>query len=590
MRERRVDWKSSVWVMSGFFQGLVIDRASYCRYWYVHKIHYDKYWQTNYRMVGSVYVYIQRCPPGDGAVRQGGQAGGCMGGTRQKAVAILPDIVIERGGTLTLNAQLFKIMRELILSGRLRAGERLPPTRVLARDVGVSRNTVTNAFQQLLAEGYVQGAPGAGTYVAAELPNRRDRVAKTSGAASATRSLSARGAALMRFALPDIVPPKASAGSYQHTAVSSAPLSLVPGIPDIRAFPWRLWSRLMARSWRGHMRELMMSRDPAGFMPLRAAVAGYLRQARGVRAEPEQVMIVAGAQQAVSLIAHILLESGDTALVEDPGYNGVHGALLGAGVRVCALATDADGLRIADAHSHTGGGARLICIAPSNQYPMGVTMPLARRLAVLEWAQRHDGWVIEDDYDSEYRYTGRPLSALQGLDRMGRVLYLGSFSKVLFPSLRLGYVVVPQHLVDIFCAARSALDAHSSTLAQPALAQFIDEGHLAAHLRRTRKLYAERMAVMLMELRAHFGARFQIPDVHAGMHITLVRRGEGCVGGDGVMWDVGAVSRARRRGFGISALSPLYHRELPRDGIILGFAATPSDDIRRDVGRLAAVI
>jgi len=499
---------------------------------------------------------------------------------RTTKAAVLP-ISLDRTAEDPLHRQLYEQLRETILTGRLQAGSRLPATRTLARDLDISRNTVTAAFDQLLAEGYLEGRVGAGTFVTSELPEEALSVLGGPDGAGRTdtlqhlkssprqRGLSRRGTQL--------------AGLRRRRTRRG--LAFAPGVPELRNFPFDIWARLMARAWRRPPMDLMANTEPAGYMPLRRTIAEYVRTARGVRCEVEQVIIVSGAQQAIGLAAHVLLDEGDRALVEDPGYPGIRGALLAAGVKVVPVPVDAEGLDIATGEAKAPD-ARFVCVAPSHQYPLGVTMSLARRLALLDWAQRVDGWIIEDDYDSEYRYSGKPLAALQGLDRDNRVVYVGSFSKTMFPSLRLGYLIVPPDLTDSFRFARAALDDHPSTVAQPALTAFIEDGYFAAHLRRMRKLYAARQELLVAAAREHMGDLLTVAPAEAGMHILARQKPVMTVRMD----DIQATRRAEAAGITVSPLSSFYHEYPAQQGLMLGYAAVDEDEIPKAAAKLAEAL
>lgn len=496
---------------------------------------------------------------------------------RTTKAAVLP-ISLDRTADDPLHRQLYEQLRETILTGRLQAGSRLPATRTLARDLDISRNTVTAAFDQLLAEGYLEGRVGAGTFVTSELPEEALSVLDTTGRADPLhdlkpsprqRGLSRRGTQL--------------AGLRRRRTRRG--LAFAVGVPELRNFPFDIWARLMARAWRRPPMELMANTEPAGYMPLRRAIADYVRTARGVRCEVEQVIIVSGAQQAIGLAAHVLLDEGDRALVEDPGYPGIRGALLAAGVKVVPAPVDAEGLDIVTGEKKAPD-ARFVCVAPSHQYPLGVTMPLARRLALLDWAQRVDGWIIEDDYDSEYRYSGKPLAALQGLDRDNRVVYVGSFSKTMFPSLRLGYLIVPPDLTDSFRFARAALDDHPSTVGQPSLTAFIEDGYFAAHLRRMRKLYAHRQQTLIDAAREHMDDLFTIAPAEAGMHILARQKPALTVRMD----DIQATRKAEAAGITVSPLSSFYHEYPAQQGLMLGYAAVDEEEIPKAVAKLAEAL
>jgi GntR family transcriptional regulator/MocR family aminotransferase len=492
---------------------------------------------------------------------------------KRRAVVTIGTLGLDRDAGVPLHRQLYEGLREAILSGRLRPGARLPSTRTLAEDLGASRNTVLAAFGQLLAEGYVEGRVGAGTTVASTLPEtllRAHPEARRAERPGRRPRLSRRGALI----------------GTRAAVVRGAPAArpFRPGLPGLEFFPLELWARLVARRWRRVPRQLLDYGDPAGHAPLREAIAAYLREARAVRCEAEQVIVVTGAQQAVDLAARVLLDPGDMAWVEDPGYPGARGALVAAGIRLAPVPVDGEGLDVRRG-ARQAPGARLVYVTPSHQYPLGVTMSLHRRLALLQWASRSGAWILEDDYDSEYRYAGRPLAALQGLDTAGRVIYAGTFSKVLFPALRLGYLVVPAELVDAFVAARALADRHSPSVTQAALADFIEGGHFARHVRRTRALYAERQAALVRAVGRALRGLLEVTPAEAGMHL--------------LGWlPAGVDDRAAARaalGHDVDAPPLSAFRVRParrgeRGGLILGYAAYTPREIDDACVRLAAAL
>jgi GntR family transcriptional regulator/MocR family aminotransferase len=493
---------------------------------------------------------------------------------KRRAVVTIGTLGLERASGVPLHRQLYDGLREAILSGRLRPGVRLPSTRALAVDLGASRNTVLAAFGQLLAEGYLEGRVGAGTTVASTLPETLLRAhPEAAGTERPGRRprLSRRGALLVR-----------TRAAFARGAATAHPFR--PGLPGLEFFPFDLWTRLLARRWRRVPRQLLDYGDPAGHAPLREVIAAYLGEARAVRCDAGQVIVVTGAQQAVDLAARVLLDPGDTAWVEDPGYPGARGALIAAGIRLAPVPVDAEGL-VVRRGAQRAPRARLVYVTPSHQYPLGVTMSLNRRLALLEWASRSGAWILEDDYDSEYRYSGRPLAALQGLDTVGRVIYAGTFSKVLFPALRLGYLVVPPDLVDAFVAARALADRHSPSVTQAALADFIDAGHFARHVRRTRALYAERQAALVGAVRRTLGGLLEVTPAEAGMHLL------GWLP-DGVD-DREAARAALAREVDAPPLSSFrarISRDEERGGLVLGYAAYTPREIDDACLRLAAAL
>lgn len=467
-----------------------------------------------------------------------------------------------------LQRQLYDGIRAAILGGRLAAGAQLPSTRALARELGISRNTVSNAYEQLLAEGYLEGRPGSGTYVNGALPDEALHVGvETTAPATATagQGLSQRGALLATT-------PASGASDVGR------PRAFQPGLPAFDAFPFTIWARLMARWWRRPPSELLSYGDPAGYHALREAIASYLTTARGVRCTPEQVIITAGSQQGLDLATRVLLDPGDSAWIEDPGYMGARGALRSAGATLVPVPVDREGLNVAAGIARCAT-ARIAYVTPSHQYPLGVTMSLSRRLALLEWAHHAGAWVLEDDYDSEYRYTGRPLPALQGLDNEGRTVYLGTFSKVLFPSLRLGYLVAPPGLAEAFAAARALTDRQAPSVEQAALADFIRAGHFARHIRRMRALYADRQAILVAAAAQELAGLLDVYTSATGMHLV----GWLPSGVD----DQAAAQQAAAHMIAAPALSTYAIEPLQRGGLLLGYAALNEAEIRAGVQQLA---
>ena len=479
---------------------------------------------------------------------------------------------LEAGSGVPLYRQLYEDIRGAILKGQLKAGTRLPSTRELASDLRVSRNTVMNAFDQLLSEGYVEGHTGSGTFVSRTLPdellNARAGQRRAALAQTRRRSLSSRGALLAS------TPVNVSTGAGRGRPFR-------PGTPALDSFPFETWARLTAKHWRRPRRELLHQGEPGGHARLRAAVAAYLGAARAVRCEPEQVIVVAGAQQALDLAARVLLDPGDAAWVEEPGYLGAKGALRAAGARLVPVPLDGQGMNV-EAGARLEPSARLVYVSPSHQYPSGVTMSLSRRLALIEWASRAGAWILEDDYDSEYRYEGRPLAALQGLDTEGRVIYIGTFSKVLFPALRLGYMVVPADLAEAFCNARALSDRHSPTVEQAVLADFIEEGHFARHVRRMRALYAARQEVLVEAARRDLRGLLEVEPSDAGLHLV----GWLPAGRD----DREAARAAEAHGVEAQPLSSFCLKTPERQGLVLGYAGYDEAEIREGVARLAAAL
>ena len=542
---------------------------------------------------------------------------------RRVATVTAVTVPITLDTDVPLYRQVYDGLREAILDGRLRAGERLPSTRTLAGELKISRNTVLAAFDQLLSEGYLQGARGSGTYVARVLPEDLQR--PLGQARPATASIPPRTAGhLTALPTPTSARPatshapvavpasSAAAGSggltlrRRGSLILGAPLpptaQVVPsqgaqrafrlGTPALDAFPSQAWGRLMARRWRRSSGSLMTYQDTAGYLPLREAIAGYLSASRGVRCTAEQVIVVGGSQQALDMILRALLDPWDDAWIEDPGYLGARGAMLAAGIHPIAVPVDDQGMNVA-AGIAASPQARLAYVSPSHQFPIGVTMSLPRRLALLEWAAKTGAWVLEDDYDSEFRYDGRPLAALQGLDRDGRVIYVGTFSKVLFPGLRLGYLVLPPSLMELFYKARFFNGIHSQALEQAALADFIAEGHFARHVRRMRALYAERQQLLADAMQPLRGL-VELQTSPAGMHavgwLGPQFAAQGGPAGQAAMIDRAAARAAAAHGVTTQPLSVYCIEPLRRGALLLGYAACSELEIRDGVKRLAQAL
>jgi len=486
-------------------------------------------------------------------------------------------VTLDRTSKVPLYRQLYRDLRRAILSSQLLPAMRLPATRTLADELGLSRNTVQSAFDQLKDEGYLNSHVGSGTYVAQELPDDLNRVRGQNHLRRSVRPNAPRR----------LGPPDESQLSERGKLLTDLQLSFFqaggqprafqPGLPALDAFPLDTWSRLTSRRWRSVPGASLGYRQTAGYPALREALSEYLQDSRGVHCSPEQVIIVSGTQQAITLTAHVLLDPGDRVWIEDPGYPRATGAFRWAGAETIPTPLDEEGLDLEAAHAR-GADARLAYVTPSHQYPLGMTMSLSRRLQLLAWAERSDAWILEDDYESEYRYEGRPIAALQGLDNAGRVIYAGSFSKVLFPALRLGYLVVPPALVRPFLAAKSLIARSPPLAPQMIVTDFMTEGHFARHLRRMRTLYADRQSALVEALEQTVGDLLTVHSEKAGLHLTAFFR-DSCSGR--------AVSAALQdRDIVAPPLSFYASEPLDRDGLVLGYGAASKDDIQKGVHEL----
>jgi GntR family transcriptional regulator/MocR family aminotransferase len=430
---------------------------------------------------------------------------------------------------------------------------------------GLSRGTIVSAFDQLKSEGYVDGSVGSGTFVSKVLPDdllRAARHPRAQAPASAKRKRQVSDYAQR-------LPPPFSVGAVRARAFRT-------DLPALDLFPTSLWAQLASRRLRRLSPSQLLGSEPPGYRPLRLAIADYLIASRGVKCDPEQILVVSGVQEALDLVARVVLNPGDRVCMENPGYQGAMAVFESVGAKVCSVLLDEQGMkvpRVAD--------ARLAYITPAHQFPLGTTMTLARRLALLDWARGSGALLFEDDYDSEYRYSGRPIPSLQGLDSAGQVLFCGTFNKVLFPSLRLAYLVVPADLVTPFTAAVSIMRRHAPLLDQLVLADFITEGHFGRHLRRMRQIYAERLAILMRSVRGRLAGLMEISDIEAGLQTV------GWVDG----FDAKEVAAAaERNGIEVTPLSRYIRGTCAREGLKLGFAAIDGREIRRGVRELEKVL
>jgi GntR family transcriptional regulator / MocR family aminotransferase len=465
--------------------------------------------------------------------------------------------------------QLSEWFRRAIGEGRLRPGQRVPSSRNLAEELRISRIPVLGAYEQLCAEGYLETFTGAGTCVARSIPDARTRkpVPEELRSAHATRphGISRRGSSM---ALPPS-PWLKNMGAFRV------------GLPALEHLPLGVWSKLVHRHWRKPDKEVLTYGDPMGHLPFREAIAEYLGVFRGVRCEAAQIMVTAGSQQALQLIAHVLLDPGDSMWMEEPGYPGAHQALGMAGVRMIPVPVDREGMDVSEGIRRCPD-ARAVYITPSHQFPLGTTLSAARRLALLNWAAQSNAWIVEDDYDSEFRFGGRPVPALQGLDPDGRVIYIGTFSKVLFPALRLGYLVLPKELVEPFCATREATDTFSSPLYQTVMADFLREGHFARHIRRMRKLYMQRRTALVEAIGRHAPERLDIVAADTGLHLVALLP----PGSD----DIAVSEAAARKGVSVRPLSLCCLKPPARVGLIFGYGGASVPQINVGVRALASVL
>ena len=484
------------------------------------------------------------------------------------SAGVLPVVAIDRNCAIPLHRQIYEGYRSAILRGDLRPGQQLPSSRTLATEIGISRFPVLDAYAQLLTEGYFESRTGAGTFVSTSLPDQLSSSANDAQASAQIdcepRPVSRRAALLPYFA---DTPWRHGWGAFSVHQ------------PALDQFPFRTWASLVARHSLSPRAGAIHHVDPLGLEPFREVISTYLRTARGVRCDPQQIMIVSGSQQALEIASRVLFDAGDAVWIEEPGYQLTRAVLMGAGCRLVPVPVDDEGMDVA-AGIKGARNARAAFVTPSHQYPLGVTMSASRRLQLLNWAHSAGAWIIEDDYDSEYRYGSMPIASLQGLDRNSRVIYIGTFSKVLFASLRLGYMVVPFDLVEHFRRVRFAMDIFPPYLYQEVLTDFIKAGHFARHIRRMRLLYSQRRAALAKSIAEQFDRKIKIHGAAAGMHMTVTLPDR--------QHDVEIAKRAAQDRVWLWPLSPSYLGERKRQGFVLGFGSSPAEHIPQAVGRVRA--
>lgn len=476
-------------------------------------------------------------------------------------------------GALPLHARVQRAMRQLILDSTLDMGHPLPASRALAKSLGVSRDTVEAAYGQLHAEGFIERRVGSGSFVSERvqrLPGRGLPRPSSFQDLPAPR-LSQRAESMLR-----------SGGVHDFPV----PRPFAPGVPETRSFPLPTWERLHRQVLKEYGTHALRPSPPQGMAPLRRAIADYVNLERGARATPERVLVLTSSQQALTMCATVLLDAGERIYIEDPAYHGARKAFDAAGLECVPVPVDADGLRVEHllaAAQAPGKPARAVSLTPSHQFPTGATLALDRRLAIIEWARQQQGWIIEDDYDSEFHYAGKPTACVQGLDPHERTIYIGTFTKSLFPGLRIGYMVLPPALVAPMTVARTLMDGHSPSIAQLTLARFIEGGHFGAHVRTMRTLYTERRDALARLVRQHL-ADFVEPRVPAGgmqMPCILIRD----------IPENEAVARARCAGIDLLGLSGLHTcRQRATAGFLMGFAAHGPHEMEVAVKKLAQVL
>jgi GntR family transcriptional regulator/MocR family aminotransferase len=471
---------------------------------------------------------------------------------------------LDRASRTPLARQIYVQVRVAVLSGALRAGVRVPSSRALAAKLGVARASVVSAYEQLLAEGYLDSRRGSGTFISADvagLATRRRSVARASK----------RAVPSARKSFPD----------FERSMLQGDARPFNTGRTLIDARTAETWRSLTHRAVRQLGPDDLGYADPAGLIELRANICDYLRAARAVRCEPEQIVITAGTQQALDIAIRVLLAPGDEVWVEDPGYPLTHAQLLLAKVRPVAIPVDEQGLIVA-AGRRAAPRARAVFVTPSHQFPTGVPLAMARRLELLAWARESGAFIVEDDYTSEFRYSGPPLASLQGLDDSEQVIYVGTFNKALFPGLRIGYAVVPRAQLEAFVTARYLIDRQPATMLQAVASEFMSQGHFAAHIRRMRQLYREQRDALAATLERRAAGKLEIALPDQGMHLIAYLKGSAS--------DLAVEAAARRSGIVVRAISRFYRSARPRSGLMLGFSGFPRQLIVPAAAKLAAIV
>ena len=496
-------------------------------------------------------------------------------------IPTLPLINLDRNKSIPLYWQIYGELRQSILSGQLAAGMRLPSSREMAAALHVSRNTVKDAYEQLIAEGYLDASIGSGTYVTRRLPDdllSTCRSGSTPSSGEPTSRATPPNRTVSRFG--NAMRPFGYGVMRQSQKETLSPFAI--GTPALDAFPIDLWARI-ASSVNRRMQpwQLGPNQDPLGYRPLREAIANYLNAVRGVRCHADHILIVSGSQKGLYLIAKALLNSGDGVWLEEPGYGGSQGVVRILQSDISPVPVDREGIDVAQGKV-LNTAARVAFVTPSHQFPLGYTMSLLRRLQLLQWAEEAGSWIVEDDYDSEFRYSGRPLAALQGLDTNARVIYVGTLSKVLFPALRLGYLILPPDLVDLFVGVKLPIDIYPPLANQMVAAEFISQGHFARHIRRMLALYAERRDALIGTIERELAGALMLGPSECGMHVA------GWLAND--LDEEAIARRAAAAGIPIGRLSRYYFGKEKRSGLLLGFTSAPVTEIVRGVQLLARVI
>jgi GntR family transcriptional regulator / MocR family aminotransferase len=482
-------------------------------------------------------------------------------------------ITLDKHSSLSLHQQIYEELRQAILWGKLSPGKRIPSTREIAKSLGISRSTVTQSYEQLLSEGYLETIIGSGTYVCTQLPD--DLLYSQP---IKTKEIMTRPEVKLSRYAETLLKTEAVPRVYEE----KLDISFRYGRPNFNVFPIKLWKKLLSKYCNSSLDWLDYSIEPLGYKPLREAIVSYISRVRAVNCQPEQVLITNGTQQALDLIMRLLIEPGDIIALEEPGYLSARLIFQTHGAKLLPIDVDNCGLVVNKLTNYQNKNIRLVYVTPSHQFPTGAILSLPRRLELLNFVTQTGTLIIEDDYDSEYRYGDRPIPALQGLDNSNSVLYIGTFSKVLFPSLRIGYLVIPKSLVPIFARAKWLSDRHLPILEQQVLCDFIAEGHLERHIRKMRSHYDSRRQVLVKALKFHFGESIEILGEKAGLHIMVRLQTN--------MSDNEIVQRAAKVGVGIISASIQYINPKNSGEFIFGYGELEEQQLVEGIYRLAQVI
>ncbi len=483
--------------------------------------------------------------------------------------ASFPHLILPKG---QIKDGLYSALRDAILDGRLTAGTKLPSSRALADMMSISRNSVLAALERLLDEGYLFTKPSSGTYVAEVVPDQLIHIQESSKKTTPSKP----------HALNINPNMEALLASWQEQSSSSQKKKMFHvGVGCVDLFPHQLWGKLLTQAWRQSYYQLGQFHDPRGYLPLRQAICEYVRTTRGLNCNEQQIIIVNGTQQAIHLTAYALLQTNDEVCLDEPGYDAAFSIFRSFGAKVNLIESDEEGMQVSDITDHYLK-SKLVYTAPSHQFPLGGTLSLTRRFALLDWANKAEKWIFEDDYNSEFRYGTHPIQALQGLDQQQRVVYSGTFTKMMFPEFRLGFMVVPEALIETFSAAKYYTDVRSSYLEQVALALFIQQGHYARHVRKVRKACYERQQTLIKAINEYLPDILDVQPTDSGIHLICWLKGA---------WtEQEFITHCSTLGLAVQPLSRYCQRTPKKAAVLLGYAAHQPEEIIENIKKLALIL